>query len=77
MRRKSDRHRDSTEYLNTSMQHRLIRETKRGKEDSAVGCHFGRRDFGSRELPFVKFMRAPFKLHATTFACLCRIGVIS
>ncbi len=60
MRRKSDRHgayrhnghksqhRYSTESLNTSMQHRLIRETKRGKEDSVVGCHLGRRDFGSR-----------------------------
>eukprot|EP00978_Attheya_sp_CCMP212_P034197 scaffold142221_cov35-Attheya_sp.AAC.2 len=23
-------------------------QTKRGKEDSAVGCHFGRREFGLR-----------------------------
>eukprot|EP00978_Attheya_sp_CCMP212_P016601 scaffold43661_cov64-Attheya_sp.AAC.2 len=24
------------------------RQTKRGKEDIAVGCHFGRREFGLR-----------------------------
>jgi hypothetical protein len=60
MRRKSDRHGadrrngrkskqgDSTEFNNQSMMHWFIQANRQGKEDSAVGCHFGRRDFGLR-----------------------------
>ena len=39
---------DSTESNNQSMMHWLIKANRQGKEDSAVGCHFGRRDFGLR-----------------------------
>ncbi len=61
MRRKSDRHGadgqnrhksqqgDSTEFNNQSMMHWLIKANKKGKEDSAVGCHSGRRGFGWRD----------------------------
>eukprot|EP00978_Attheya_sp_CCMP212_P038541 scaffold191997_cov31-Attheya_sp.AAC.1 len=31
-----------------SVMHWSIKANKRGKEDSAVGCHFGRREFGLR-----------------------------
>jgi hypothetical protein len=60
MRRKSDRHgagrhngpksqhRDSTESFHNSMMHWFIQANKKGKEDSAVECHLGRRDFGLR-----------------------------
>eukprot|EP00978_Attheya_sp_CCMP212_P022008 scaffold64995_cov41-Attheya_sp.AAC.3 len=60
MRRQSDRHvadlhnghklqhRYSIASHNISMLHWLIKAKKRGKEDSAVGCHFGRREFGLR-----------------------------